>query len=255
MNNQQASLHAEMGIGPLWKLRRPEPDALPSASEIVIASSASGLIRVADLPVNASDVAAPETVPAIAMAPDVFASACRDCGLSERDINTLREIRKLRLDYVFIDQKPLEFADGDKPDVCNASRILRKNMLQTLVSQVAGNMIVFNLINTNEVASVSTVEEGVAVPWIELTVALAGLKALLKLLQPSVIVSLGRIAAASLLGLQHEASSGSLQRQLGDMDGLPVVVTYHPLELLQNPKEKAQAWSDLCSARNFVPVS
>ena len=253
MNNQQANLHAEMGIGPLWKLRRPEPDALPSAP-IVIASSVSGPIRVADLPVDASDVPTPETVPAIAMTPDVFVSACRDCGLSGRDINTLREISKLRLDYVFIDQKPHEFADRHKPDVFNASRLLRKNMLQALVSKIAGNVIVFNLINTNEVVSVPAAESEVAVPWIELTVSLAGLKTLLKLLQPSVIVSLGGGTAASLLGLQDETSSGRLREQLYDLDGLPVVVTYHPLELLHNPKEKAKAWSDLCSARNIVPV-
>ncbi len=254
MNNQQANLHAEMGIGPLWRLRRSEPDALPSASEIAIASSVSQPVSVADLSLSASDVAAPETIPAIAMSPDAFAAACRACGLSERDTDTLREISKSRPDYVFIEQQPLEFADRLKQSIFNASRILRKNMLQALLSQVAGNVIVFNLINTNEVATVASVEGDVAVPWLELSVAQTGLKALLRLLQASVIVSLGSEAAASLLGLQHEASSGSLRGQLRDIEGLPLVVTYHPLELLQHPKEKAKAWSDLCSARHLVPV-
>lgn len=65
------------------------------------------------------------------------------------------------------------------------------------------------------------------------------------LLQPRVILAVGRIAAQNLL--QTDTPIGQMRGQVyryGEMQ-IPVVVTYHPAYLLRSPGEKRKAWADL----------
>ena len=72
------------------------------------------------------------------------------------------------------------------------------------------------------------------------------------LVQPKVILAMGRLAAQSLLqdSLPGVASIplGKLRGQTYRYQGIPVVVTYHPTYLLRTPQDKARAWADLCLA-------
>jgi uracil-DNA glycosylase family 4 len=71
------------------------------------------------------------------------------------------------------------------------------------------------------------------------------------LLQPKIILVVGRIAAQNLL--RTDVPIGKLRGRLHRLDnGIPVVVTYHPAYLLRSPQEKRKAWADLCLARNTV---
>ncbi|MFM9912161.1 MAG: uracil-DNA glycosylase family protein [Methylophilaceae bacterium] len=65
--------------------------------------------------------------------------------------------------------------------------------------------------------------------------------------QPKLIVALGASAAQSLLGMG--GSLVALRGKLHDFQGVPVIVTYHPDDLLLNAHDKAHAWEDLCFAR------
>jgi len=77
------------------------------------------------------------------------------------------------------------------------------------------------------------------------------LKRQIALLQPRVVVVMGRFAAQSLLGT--DASIASLRGRVHEIDDdgrrLPVIVTYHPAYLLRNLADKAKSWADLCLAR------
>lgn len=74
----------------------------------------------------------------------------------------------------------------------------------------------------------------------------------ISLLQPRLILALGRFAAdALLMGSQPGVSQmplGKLRGQVYAYQGIPVVVSYHPAYLLRNPPDKAKAWADLCLA-------
>ena len=78
------------------------------------------------------------------------------------------------------------------------------------------------------------------------------LKREVALVQPKVILAMGRFAAQSLLqGSLPEVASiplGKLRGQIYHYQGIPVVVTYHPRNLLRTPQDKARAWADLCLA-------
>ncbi len=65
----------------------------------------------------------------------------------------------------------------------------------------------------------------------------------IELIQPKLILIVGRIAAHNLL--QVETPIGKLRGQLHAVDGIPAVVTYHPAYLLRSPGEKRKSWEDL----------
>ena len=79
----------------------------------------------------------------------------------------------------------------------------------------------------------------------------AFLKRQIALVQPKVILVVGRIAAQNLLKV--ETPIGKLRGSVHTYDDkLPVVVTYHPAYLLRSPSEKRKSWADLCLARKVI---
>lgn len=67
----------------------------------------------------------------------------------------------------------------------------------------------------------------------------------IELIQPKIILAVGRIAAQNLL--KTDTPIGKLRGQLYHYgpQRTPVVVTYHPAYLLRSPSEKRKAWEDL----------
>lgn len=72
----------------------------------------------------------------------------------------------------------------------------------------------------------------------------------IKLVQPKMILAVGRIAAQQLL--QRDDAVGKLRGEVHSAFGIPLVVTYHPAYLLRSPANKAKAWGDLCLASRHL---
>ena len=85
----------------------------------------------------------------------------------------------------------------------------------------------------------------------EMAACVKYVRAEIDVVQPKVIVALGGTAAQGLLGLQ--GGIGKLRNQFHDLDGTPVMVTYHPSHLLYQEKEgpaavkaeKRKVWDDM----------
>ena len=81
----------------------------------------------------------------------------------------------------------------------------------------------------------------------------------IELVQPKLILALGRFAAQSLLaGVVPDVERlplGKLRGQVYQVAGRPVVVSYHPAYLLRSPAEKGKAWADLCLAMETLSQS
>lgn len=78
----------------------------------------------------------------------------------------------------------------------------------------------------------------------------------IELVQPDLILALGRLAAHTVLqGSLPNLDTlplGKLRAQVHMAQGRPVVVTYHPGYLLRNPGRKGEAWHDLCLAMRHL---
>jgi uracil-DNA glycosylase family 4 len=77
------------------------------------------------------------------------------------------------------------------------------------------------------------------------------------LIQPRLIVLLGRAAAHALLGdvgslASMRGKTFAYPAPAGRGSTVPVVVTYHPAYLLRTLPDKAKAWEDLCRARALM---
>lgn len=65
----------------------------------------------------------------------------------------------------------------------------------------------------------------------------------IELIQPEVIIALGRFAANRLTGT--EKPLGALRGRWSRYKGVPLIATYHPAYLLRTPTDKRKVWDDL----------
>jgi len=72
----------------------------------------------------------------------------------------------------------------------------------------------------------------------------------IELLQPKMILAVGRIAAQLLL--DTDTPVGKLRGSVHNLGDTPLVVTYHPAYLLRSPSQKRKAWDDLCLAERVM---
>lgn len=72
----------------------------------------------------------------------------------------------------------------------------------------------------------------------------------IELVNPDIILAVGRIAAQTLLG--SDAPVGRMRGKRHALGGVPLVVTYHPAYLLRSPSQKRKAWDDLCLAQSIL---
>jgi uracil-DNA glycosylase family 4 len=73
-----------------------------------------------------------------------------------------------------------------------------------------------------------------------------------KLIQPKIILAVGRIAAQALLKTNEPLSR--LRGKVHTFNNTPVVIVYHPAYLLRSLSEKRKAWLDLQLAIRTVKV-
>jgi DNA polymerase len=76
----------------------------------------------------------------------------------------------------------------------------------------------------------------------EINACLPLLKKQIEIIAPDVIISLGRISAHTLTGLNVPISR--LRGKFHEFHGIPLMPTFHPAYLLRNPKDKQLVWSD-----------
>jgi uracil-DNA glycosylase family 4 len=167
-------------------------------------------------------------------------AACTACGLARTRNLTVPGVGDARADWLFIGEAPgaEEDAKGE-PFVGQAGRLL-DSMLAALGMNRAKAVYIANVLKcrppNNRAPTPDEVES--CLPYLDRQIAL---------IQPKLIVALGKSAATTLLG--SESSIASLRGRVHRYKSTPLVVTYHPAYLLRTLPDKAKAWEDLCFAR------
>lgn len=75
------------------------------------------------------------------------------------------------------------------------------------------------------------------------------------LVEPIILLCVGRVAAQHLLKTQAPLAKLRAQRHVYGPRQIPVVVTYHPAYLLRAPQEKRRAWQDLLFAQRVFAAA
>lgn len=173
---------------------------------------------------------------------------CRACSLSQSRRQTVFGTGNPRAHWMIVGEAPGEQEDEQGEPFVGASGQLLDNMLQALaLTRQEGpperQVYIANTLkcrppkNRNPVPA----ETAQCAPFLQRQIALV---------QPRVILAMGRFAAQALLASDEPLGKlrGSVHRYLG----VPVVVTYHPAYLLRTLTDKARAWEDLCLAARVV---
>lgn len=165
---------------------------------------------------------------------------CRRCRLGESRKQAVFGVGADSAPWLFVGEGPgaEEDAQGE-PFVGQAGKLL-DGMLAAIKLSRGKDAYITNVVKCRP--------PGNRVPQADEAAACAGyLDRQVDLLQPKLIVALGKTAAVRLTG--EEGSLASQRGRRFTYRGVPLVVTYHPAYLLRNLPDKAKAWEDLLFAR------
>jgi len=171
---------------------------------------------------------------------------CRLCGLCARRRQAVLGVGGARAQWLFVGEGPGADEDAQgEPFVGQAGKLL-DGMLAAIGLERGEAVYIANVVKCRPPGNrTPTLEEAKAcAPFLDRQI---------ELIQPKLIVALGKTAASRLLGT--DASLASLRRKVHRYQGIPVVVTYHPAYLLRELPEKAKAWEDLLFARRTLRES
>lgn len=169
---------------------------------------------------------------------------CCLCELHKTRTQTVFGVGNRNADWLIIGEAP--GADEDRqgePFVGRAGQLLNA-MLQAL-DLARQNVYIANILKCRPPQNRDPKKDEVAH-------CNAYLERQIQLIQPKVILALGRIAAQNLL--QTNTSLGRLRGRLHHIEATPapVIVTYHPAYLLRSPQEKRKSWEDLLFAKKTL---
>ena len=249
----RAEILRELGLLPLWRLRRkgagPHERSSPAESPSTMLGAGSVeprtplSARPRDATVN--DAAARlQRIAALdwkAFAADV--EACTACGLCRSRNKSVPGVGDVHAHWLFVGEAPgaEEDAKGE-PFVGQAGRLL-DSMLASLGMRRGDNVYIANVLKCRPPGNRAPdpAESEACRPYLDRQI---------ELIAPRIIVALGKSAATTLLNV--DATIASLRGRVHRYRGAPLIVTYHPAYLLRNLPDKAKAWEDLCLARATV---
>ena len=253
LDARQRAMLEEMGI----RVFAPETDFLPdediapalSAREVPAAAQPRPAVVQAPQPVPQARIPVPaagprERIPGIELmewdALQQAVAACQACKLCEGRSNTVFGVGDLQADWLVVGEAPGENEDlQGEPFVGQAGKLL-DNMLAALRLSRRERVYIANVLKCRPPGNRNPEPEEIAQcePFLRRQV---------ELLQPKIILAVGRFAVQTLL--QTNEPIGRLRGRVHRYQDVPVVVTYHPAYLLRNLPDKAKAWADLCLAQ------
>lgn len=217
----------ELNLWPVWRLRAASTSG-PSenAGSAVLPSNEPENRRSAILRMDWAEL-------------KTAVSGCTACRLHETRTQTVFGVGDEQADWLLVGEGP--GAEEDKqgePFVGQAGKLL-DNMLAAIGLKRGQNVSIANTVKCRPPGNRNPEADEVAAcePYLTRQIAL---------IQPRLILVLGKVAAQRLLATDD--SIASLRGKLHQAQGIPLIVTYHPAYLLRNLPDKAKAWEDLCFA-------
>ena len=253
MTDRRDALLAEIGIQPIWRLREQAP-AREAASDkalqadavekLAVTRSAGTMVEEASgEPLStmppAGSLSGVETLGWEALGEAV--QGCSACGLCAGRKQTVFGVGDRQADWLFVGEGPgAEEDERGEPFVGQAGKLLDA-MLASIGLARGEDVYIANAVKCRPPGNRTPEASEIAAchPFLERQIAL---------IQPRLIIALGRPAAQTLLNA--EIKIGTARGRLFDRQGIPVIVTYHPAYLLRNLEDKAKSWEDLCFAQD-----
>jgi len=169
-------------------------------------------------------------------------AACTRCALHESRTQTVFGVGDPDSDWMIIGEAPGAEEDRrGEPFVGRAGKLLDE-MLRA-VGQARDSVFIANILKCRPPNNRDPKAE-------ESSACRDYLERQIELVQPKIILAVGRVAAQLLL--DTDSPVGRLRGSRHQLGSTPLVVTYHPAYLLRSPSQKRKAWDDLCLAKHIA---
>lgn len=179
---------------------------------------------------------------------------CNACKLRAGCLQTVFGSGDENADWLFVGSWPSEDDETRGEPFAGPAGQLLDNMLAAIRLKRSENVYLANVVKCS-----GSIVRGPQAD--EIAQCAPYLSRQIQLLQPKIMVALGHAAATALLGEDREWSSllGKVHHYAtrakdGSAQLIPLIITHHPAALLLTPLNKAQAWRDLCLARDTMQV-
>lgn len=238
---RREAILAEMGLAPVWRLRKKEALQTPAAS-----ASAAGSVPSEPEPALALCTVESRETKILAMdwiELKQAVPACTACGLDKARTQTVLGVGDERAEWLLVGEAPGSEEDRlGEPFVGQAGKLL-DNMLAAIDLRRGKNVYIANVLKCRPPGNRNPEPDEVAkcTPYLLRQIAL---------IRPKLIVAMGRFAAQTLLS--SDATIASLRGRVHRYAGVPLIITYHPAYLLRNLPDKSKAWADLVFARRTM---
>ncbi|MFH1602767.1 MAG: uracil-DNA glycosylase [Pseudomonadota bacterium] len=228
----------EMGLTPLWRLRTSGPTTTQDVSVTAVQSIASTEPALSDIDDRAARIARMNWIELKATV-----AACTACALCKTCTQTVFGVGDEQADWLLVGEAPGAEEDArGEPFVGQAGRLL-DSMLAGIDLKRGEDVYIANVLKCRPPGNRNPEP-------LEMAQCAPHLMRQVELIQPKLILAMGRFACHALL--DTDASIASLRGRLHRYQGVPLIVTYHPAYLLRSLPDKAKAWEDLCFARRTV---
>lgn len=244
MNRAQWS--EALGLGPLWVARHApiepaspgEAAALPAAENEAAHSPAYALEPTPAAPTASMDWDTLES----------HIRQCTACTLCETRTQAVPGVGDRQAQWLIIGEAPGAEEDRQgEPFVGRAGQLLDA-MLAALGLNRQHGVYIANVLKCRPPNNRD--------PHLDEISACRGyLERQISLINPKIILCVGKHAATTLLGLSPDTAVGKLRGQVHRVHNIPTVITYHPAYLLRSPSEKARVWHDLLLARRSLTAN
>jgi DNA polymerase len=265
---RQRAMLREIGVEP-WQPPAAEAKAaaaaMPAAAPATAAVPAAGRHASPDGAGGATaapaDAVPAHVVPADVASPDPAAldwpalraavAGCRACALCGARRQTVFGVGHERAHWMVVGEAPGEQEDlQGEPFVGPAGRLLDAMLAALDLTRAPApperQVYIANTLKCRPPGNRNPQPD-------ELARCLPYLARQIALVQPRIVLALGRFAVQALLG--SDEPIGRLRGRVHRYRGLPLVVSYHPAYLLRQPADKAKAWDDLCLAVEVVEAA
>ncbi len=168
-------------------------------------------------------------------------AGCAACGLCQQRKQAVFGVGAESAPWLFVGEGPgAEEDEQGEPFVGQAGKLLDA-MLAATGLQRGREVYIANVVKCRPPGNrTPTLDEAAAcAPFLDRQI---------DLIQPSLIVALGKTAVIRLTG--SDASMASMRGSVHRYRDIPVVATYHPAYLLRSLPEKLKGWEDMLYARH-----
>ncbi|MDD3265635.1 MAG: uracil-DNA glycosylase [Burkholderiales bacterium] len=165
------------------------------------------------------------------------AKNCHDCDLCHDRKNVVIERGSRNAKWMFIGEAPGEQEDIQGKPFVGASGQLLDKMIRAMKLNPETDVYIANIIKCRPPQNRNPVTQ-------EIELCKNYILNQIELIQPKVIILLGRFAIQTILSTTNAV--GKLRGTIHKFNNeIPTIATYHPSYLLRTPDAKREAWNDL----------